>query len=91
MDEDEWQRAKRSPWAVFETPEAIRDHAGLTLAQRIELLRIWAYDARELLVAEEEGMAGGERVELARVARALSELTGGSDPEHRPPTKQGGI
>jgi hypothetical protein len=85
------EQALLDPGAVFVSPEALRDHAGLTRAQKIELLRRWAYDASELAVAEEEGMQNGEDTPLARVLSVLHELTGGFDVEHSPPTKQEGV
>lgn len=91
MDEQQWARAMRSPSAVFEAPEAIRDHAELSREQKIELLKRWAYDESELLVAEEEGMGRGDGPEAAKVLQVLHELTDGFDTEHTPPTKQGGL
>lgn len=91
MDEFTLARAKRSPSSVFDTPEAIRDHPDLEPAQKIELLRRWAYDAAELQVAEEEGMGHGERADMVEVLRVLSELGADLDPDHPAPTKQGGI
>jgi hypothetical protein len=86
-----WERARLDPASVYDTPESIRDDPGLTRAQKITLLRAWAYDDREDLVAEEEGMMGGPPVDAARVLRVLDELTGGIDTDHTPPTKQGGV
>lgn len=83
--------ARLDPGSVFTTPESLRDHPGLTQAQKIDLLRRWAYDASELAVAEEEGMQNGEDTLLARVLSILNELTGGYDVEHSPPTKQEGV
>lgn len=85
------EQARLDPGSVFDSPEALRDHAALTQAQKIELLRRWAYDASELAVAEEEGMQNGEDTPLARVLSVLHELTGGFDVEHSPPTKQEGV
>lgn len=85
------EKARLDPGSVFSSPEALRDHRGLTREQKIEILRRWAYDASELAVAEEEGMIGGEPSQLARVLSVLDSLTGGYDVEHSPPTKQGGV
>ena len=84
-------QALLDPGSVFAGPEVLRDHAGLTQAQKIEILRRWAYDASELAVAEEEGMSGGEPSILARVLSVLDELADGYDAEHSPPTKQEGV
>ena len=85
------EKAQLDPGSVFPGPEELRDHAGLTQEQKIEILRRWAYDASELAVAEEEGMLGGETSLLAQVLSALDALTGGYDAEHSPPTKQKGV
>ncbi len=90
MDDVDLKRAMQSPSEMFSSPEEIRDDASLTLDQKIALLRSWAYDENEMSVAEEEGMADGERADVARVLTVLDELTGGFDVEHSPPTKQGG-
>jgi hypothetical protein len=89
--EPDLEQARLDPGAVFDGPEGLRDHPGLTQAQKVELLRRWAYDASELAVAEEEGMQNGEESALARVLSVLNELTGGYDVEHSPPTKQEGV
>jgi hypothetical protein len=85
------EKAQLDPGSVFSGPEQVRDHAGLTRQQKIEILRRWAYDASELAVAEEEGMVGGELSHIDRVLSALNSLTGGFDVEHSPPTKQKGV
>jgi hypothetical protein len=84
-------KAKIDPGSVFESPEELREHPGLTKEQKIEILRRWAYDASELAVAEEEGMTGGEPSHLSRVLSVLDTLAGEYDVEHSPPTKQKGI
>ncbi|MFP3874513.1 MAG: hypothetical protein ACLFQT_09800 [Thiohalophilus sp.] len=85
------EKARLDPGSVFASPEVLANYPGLSPAQKIELLRRWAYDASELAVAEEEGMKNGEDTLLARVLSVLNELTGGYDVEHSPPTKQEGV
>lgn len=68
-------KARLDPGAVFASPETLRDHPGLDPDQKLELLRRWAYDARELSTAEEEGMGGGEGSLLDRIEAVLAELT----------------
>lgn len=58
----------------YESPEAVLADDELTAAQKRVLLEAWERDARELSVAEEEGMAGGERAMLDRVLEALRQL-----------------
>ncbi|GGO10454.1 hypothetical protein GCM10007972_13290 [Iodidimonas muriae] len=85
------EKAMLYPSSVFANPEEVVELTDLTTDQKIEILRRWEYDASELAVAEEEGMAGGEPSLLARVLKALDSLSGGYDTEHSPPTKQGGL
>ena len=73
------------------SPEEIANDPGLTLEQKIELLRSREYDAAEIAVAEEEGMQGPEDEELRRVLLALARLTRGKDAESVAPSKQHGL
>lgn len=82
------EAALRDPASVFATPEEVAAHAGLTLEQKIEILRLWEYDAAEAEVATEEGMPGGDDDLLRRVLLALDGLIGGTDVGDSGPTKQ---
>jgi hypothetical protein len=53
------EEALRDAAAVFAAPEDVAAHASLTHVQKIEILRLWEYDAAEAEVAAEEGMPGG--------------------------------
>jgi hypothetical protein len=85
------EQAFLDPASVFGSPEEVRDHAELTRAQKIEVLRRWEYEESEVAVAEEEGMVDGNPPILRRVLVALEELGAKIDIEHSPPTKQEGI
>jgi hypothetical protein len=69
-------RAKLDPGAVFAGPEEVRDDPRLSAGEKADILRRWEYDARELSVAEEEGMAGGEASLLDRIEAALHAVIG---------------
>lgn len=84
-------KACNDPASVFDGPEAVLEHAGLTTAQKIEILRRWEYDAAETSVAVEEGMPGGESDLLGRILKALNALTGGIDTEQVGSSKQHGL
>jgi hypothetical protein len=56
------------------TPEEIVASSDLTYREKVALLRELSYDARELAVADEEGMGGGVRPDLDRINEALREL-----------------
>jgi len=56
-------------------PKLVLEDPSLTREEKIEKLRRWSYDARELDVANEEGMGGKPRPSnLDEVQKALREL-----------------
>jgi hypothetical protein len=68
-----------SPAPELPDPRSVLRDATLTRQQKIDTLRRWSYDARELDVANEEGMGGEPRPSnLAAILAALHEL-GASD------------
>ena len=81
------QTMLRDPAAVFRRPSDVLNHPGLTRDERLAILEQWERDARELSVAEEEGMGGGEESFLARVRLALAQL--GEDLPSSAGTKHG--
>ena len=83
-------KALLDPGLVFKTPGEVLANNELTRAQKIEILRRWEYDVRELQVADEEGMEGPEPVTLDAVHDALRTLGAPEDTENSAPTKQGG-
>jgi len=74
----------------YATPEEILQDPKLSDRQKVERLRRWEYDQREIAVALEEGMSGPEPELLSRIVRALETLDAGRGADHGPPTKQGG-
>jgi len=68
------ERALLDPTAVFKTPEQVLRRDDLSREQKAAILQRWAYDARELEVAEDEGMRDGEPDVLDRVLRTLDQL-----------------
>lgn len=80
------------PEAVFGTPEAVVGYSGLTVEEKIEILRRWEYDASEVCVAVEEGMpAGRDDDVLRRILLSLDALGAEVDLERVGPTKQHGM
>lgn len=73
-DDRDLESARLDPGAVFKNPEELCESPGLSREQKIDLLRRWAEDARELDVAESEGMGGGETSLFARILSALDSL-----------------
>ena len=86
------EKSLLNPAAAFKKPQEVLDSQDLSRQQKIEALRRWEYDLRELQVAEEEGMRSPkpESVTLDMVLKALNLLGVPSDMEHTAPTKQGG-
>ncbi len=81
-------KAMLDPTMVFEDPMDVVANDELTHDQKIEILRRWEYDAREMEVAEEEaGMAVPRPEMFDRVLQALHTLGVERDIEHTPPTK----
>ena len=68
------ERALLDPTAVFKTPKEFLRRNDLSHEQKAAILQRWAYDARELEVAEDEGMRDGEPDLLDRALGALREL-----------------
>ncbi len=68
------EKAMLDPTAVFRTPEEVLLREDMTREQKIEVLRRWAYDARQLQVAEEENMGGQQPDFLDEILRALHAL-----------------
>jgi hypothetical protein len=77
-----------NPSSRYASPAELVNDSTLTLEEKREALKIWEENARELAVAEEEGMSGGEPSRLAEIADAQSKLP--SRGERKPsPTKSG--
>jgi hypothetical protein len=79
------------PQDFYKTPNDVLSDPDLTEPQKIEVLRRWEYDASEVSVAEEEGMAHTDGITLYQVLQALHQLVPDIDSDRRPPTKQGGL
>jgi hypothetical protein len=86
------EKALLNPAMVFKTPEEVVDSGDLSREQKIEILRRWEYDLRELQVADEESMTAPkpEAVTLDIVLKALHAVDAPPDVERTAPTKQGG-
>jgi len=66
--------ALANPSAYFAQPQDVLTYPGLSRQLQLELLRQWEQDARQLAIAEGEGMGGGEASMLGRVSQALRML-----------------
>jgi hypothetical protein len=88
----DFDKALLDPASAFGNPSKVVDSAELSREQKIQILRRWEYDARELQVADEEGMTAPkpQTVTLDMILAALRALGAPADVEHSAPTKQGG-
>ncbi|TDJ65758.1 MAG: hypothetical protein E2O37_03855 [Proteobacteria bacterium] len=68
------EKAMFDPTAVFRAPEEVLLREDMSREQKIEVLRRWAYDARQLQVADEENMGGQQPDILDEILRALHAL-----------------
>jgi hypothetical protein len=84
------EKALLDPGLVFKTPQELLANNELSREQKIEILRRWEYDVRQLQVAAEESMEGPQPVTLEAVLQALRAIGAAADPERSAPTKQGG-
>jgi hypothetical protein len=83
--------AKANPTRYYRRPvEVLRDRR-LNRREKLEILEAWELEARELAVASEENMAGGEPSMLEEVVQARVELGDVTDPadDNGAPTKHG--
>lgn len=92
ISKEQIARAMRDPAEVFSAPADVLSADGVSQKEKIDILRRWEYDAREELVADEEGFAGNAPGALLDdIVAALHSLGTGPDVEHSPPTKAGGV
>jgi len=78
----DYEEALKDPGACFETPDEVVNAPGLTREQKLEILKRWESDARQLMVASDENMPGGEPQQLQAVQNAMRAL--GADPHAGP-------
>ena len=86
----DFEKALLDPGGFFKTPGDVVQKPDLSRDQKIQILRRWEYDARELQVADEESMTGPQTTSLDAVLAALRSLGAASDADRAAPTKQGG-
>ena len=74
----DYEQALKDPGKFFDSPGGVVKAAGLTREQKLKILKCWETDARLLMVASDENMAGGEPQQLQAVHEAMRAL--GADP-----------
>lgn len=83
------ERAKLNPSSIFISPQKVTEEESLTTDEKIEILRRWEYDAREMQVATEENMPGTNSDILSEVLEELNKLGAKSKVKSTSPTKTG--
>jgi hypothetical protein len=77
-------------WRRFKTPRELVVATDLTEVEKVRALESWEYDCRQLEVAEEENMGGGEVSQLELVLEALRAIRSATEPRSVGPGKHGG-
>lgn len=84
--------AMTDPQKLFGHPSKVVRCSELTRDEKIKILHLWAYDALELLVAEEENMQGPDSNPLLdEILKALHKLGAKIHLENPTSTKQGDV
>jgi hypothetical protein len=84
--------AKFDPAGVYKNPQEVCIDTALTKEEKIDILKRWAYDEREISVAEEENMLNHKNHQnniLDEINKCLLKLGVDTTKEGHPPTKQG--
>ncbi len=85
------KKAKLDPTTVYKAPREVLEDKTISHKDKIEILRVWEYDAREIQVAEEENMPSANSQLLDEVLEALNTLHAGPETKKSAPNKQGGV
>lgn len=85
----DFEKALKDPTLIYHSPNDVLVDQQLNNEQRLQVLKRWEQDARELDVAQEEGMTGGESSLLAEILDAMETLDVDLTSAEAP-TKQGG-
>ncbi len=88
----DYEQALIDPLLVYSRPAEVLQDSKLSDEQKLTVLRRWESDSRELQVAEDEGMIGGEDDLFTEVIEAIHQLVPADDEASHveAPTKQGG-
>jgi hypothetical protein len=93
MLERRYKMAEGDVSKVFDTPSAIVEARDLSTPEKIELLRNWDLDLRQILVASEEGMnrdQPGRASDTLREVQSALDALGAAKGDTAAPNKAGG-
>lgn len=93
MNNKKFNEAIIDPSAVFDRPSEVLAMENLSTKEKIEILKRWEQDARELAVAEEEGMTGtgNGANQLDDIINAIAQLDPTYHQAGNAPNKQGNV
>lgn len=76
INRTEFDQILSDPSSCYQTPDEVLQDERLSREQKIQILKQWAFDERELEVAEEENMTGGDSppLKLNQILLALREI-----------------
>jgi len=86
-----YENALIDPSLMFSNPQEILEVDAFTAAQKLAILKRWEQDARELEVAEEEGMTDDDNSLLSEIIRTIDKLDPDFHQSPAAPNKQGNI
>ncbi len=89
--ESKYQQMLIDPSSHFQHPRDVLAQANLSHEQKLSILQRWEQDARELDVAQEEGMIGEGKSNLSEIIRAIDQLDPDYHQSSAAPNKQGNI
>lgn len=70
----DYDKALLTPSQVFDSPMQIVETRSFTAPQKLKVLKRWEADARDLMVASEENMTGGEPSRFEEVRQAIHDI-----------------
>ena len=70
----DFNKALHDPSAVYPEPKDVLTDDTLDKSQKLRVLHQWEYDAREMMVADEENMAGSDSSKIGANTKRDSSL-----------------
>lgn len=83
--------AMMNPAAIFSHPRDVIEMKSFSQEQKLLILKRWEQDARELAVAEEEGMTGSGGSLLSEIIKLIDTLAPDFHQAQSSPDKHGNI
>jgi hypothetical protein len=84
----DYDKALLTPDKIFQFPMEIVDTESMTTKQKLKVLKRWEADARDMEVASDENMAGGEKSRFGEVRKAIRTLCDSENIDENSPELQ---